>query len=141
MALLQTYALTAVVLELKMAAIAIVQGQGRMGSGLHVLPEDARMFHGGEAAAAEAPIVDRASKAWRNDLENIPIFLILAGIYVAAGLSSKAFAFYCVVFMIARILHTYTYIKAMQPWRTVSYTVGTLAMLVMMIHILVEVVL
>jgi uncharacterized MAPEG superfamily protein len=141
MALLQTYALTAIVLEIKMAAIAVVQGRGRMTSGLHVLPEDAKMFHGGAAATAEAPIVDRASRAWRNDLENIPIFLILAGIYVMAGLSAGAFAFYCVVFMVMRILHTYTYIKAIQPWRTIVYTVGTLAMFAMMIHLLVEVVL
>jgi glutathione S-transferase len=141
MALLQTYALTAIVLELKMAAIAVVQGQGRMSAGQFVLPEDAKMFHGGEAATAGAPIVHRASHAWRNDLENIPIFLILAGIYVMAGLSAKAFAFYCFVFMVMRILHTYTFIKAMQPWRTIAYTIGTLAMFAMMIHILVEVVL
>ena len=140
MALLQMYALTAVVLEFKMAAIALVQGRGRLSTGLYVLPEDAKLFSGKESAE-EAPIVDRASKAWRNDLENIPIFLILAGIYVMAGLSAKAFTFYCTVFMVTRILHTYTFIKAMQPWRTVVYTIGALTMIAMMIHILVEVVL
>ena len=140
MALLQTYALTAVVLEFKMVAIALVQGRGRLSTGLYVLPEDAKLFSGSESAH-EAPIVDRASKAWRNDLENIPIFLILAGIYVAAGLSGKAFAFYCIVFMAMRILHTYTMIKAIQPWRTVVFTIGVFAMFAMMIHILIEVVL
>ena len=140
MALLQTYALTAIVLELKMAAIALVQGQGRVSAGAFVIPEDAKLFHGTEVAS-EPPIVERASRAWRNDLENIPIFLILGWIYVAAGLSHKAFAFYCLVFTLMRIVHTYTYIKAMQPWRTVSYTIGLLAMFAMTIHILVEVVL
>jgi glutathione S-transferase len=139
MSLLQTYALTAVVLEFKMAAIALVQGRGRASTGLFVLPEDAKLFSGSESPE-EAPIVDRASKAWRNDLENIPIFLILAGIYVMAGLSGKAFAFYCIVFMATRILHTYTFIKGIQPWRTVAYTIGALAMVAMMIHILIEVV-
>jgi uncharacterized membrane protein YecN with MAPEG domain len=139
MALLQTYALTAVVLEFKMAAIALVQGRGRVSTGLFVLPEDAKLFKGTESPA-EAPIVDRASKAWRNDLENIPIFLILAGIYVAAGLSEKAFNFYCAVFMAMRIVHTYSFIKAIQPWRTVSFTIGALTMFAMMIHILIEVV-
>jgi glutathione S-transferase len=140
MALLQTYALTAIVLEVKMAAIALVQGRGRVSTGVFVLPEDAKLFSGTEAPQ-EAPIVDRASKAWRNDLENIPIFLILAGIYVMAGLSSGAFAFYCIVFMVTRILHTYTFIKGVQPWRTVVFTIGALAMFAMMIQILVEVVL
>ena len=57
-----------------------------------------------------------------------------------AGLSSKAFAFYCIIFMIARILHTYTYLNAIQPWRTVSFTIGAFAMLAMTIHLLVRVV-
>jgi glutathione S-transferase len=140
MSLLQTYALTAVVLEFKMAAIALVQGRGRLSTGLYVLPEDAKLFSG-TTSPMEAPIVDRAAKAWRNDLENIPIFLILAGIYVAAGLSARAFTFYCTVFMAMRILHTYTFIKGMQPWRTVAFTVGAFAMLAMAIHILIEVVL
>lgn len=139
MALLQTYALTAIVLELKMFSIALVQGRGRVSSGLFVLPEDARLFKGTESPT-EAPIVDRAARAWRNDLENIPIFLILAGIYVAAGLSAKAFGFYCLVFTVMRIIHTYTFIKALQPWRTVAFTIATLTMVAMMIHIFLEVI-
>jgi glutathione S-transferase len=139
MDLLRMYALSAVVLEFKMAAIALVQGRGRVSAGLFVLPEDAKLFHGAESPT-EAPIVDRASRAWRNDLENIPIFLILAGIYVMAGLSRGAFTFYCVVFMVMRIAHTYTFIKAIQPWRTVSFTIGAVVMLAMAIHILIGVV-
>jgi uncharacterized MAPEG superfamily protein len=139
MELLPMYALTAVVLEFKMAAIALVQGRGRVSTGHFVLPEDAKLFKGTEVPQ-EAPIVDRASKAWRNDLENIPIFLILAGIYVAAGLSAKAFAFYCVVFMAMRIAHTYTFINGIQPARTIVFTIGALIMFAMMIHLLIEVV-
>ncbi|HVC45330.1 MAG TPA: MAPEG family protein [Candidatus Binataceae bacterium] len=139
MALMQTFALTAVVLEFKMLAIALVQGRGRVSTGLFEIPEDAKLFHG-KFTEQEAPIVDRASRAWRNDLENIPIFLILAGIYVAAGLSGRAFAWYCGIFTVMRILHTYTYIKGIQPWRTVVYTIGLFAMIAMMIHILIGVV-
>jgi uncharacterized MAPEG superfamily protein len=138
MALMQTFALTAVVLEFKMLAIALVQGKGRVSSNQFVVPEDAKLFHGNQTEH-EAPIVDRAARAWRNDLENIPIFLILAGIYVAAGLSSKAFGWYCGIFVVMRIVHTYTYIKGIQPWRTVAYTIGLFAMIAMMIHILIEV--
>jgi glutathione S-transferase len=139
MELLPMYALTAVVLGFKMAAIALVQGRGRVSTGQFVLPEDAKLF-GGVEVPQEAPVVDRASKAWRNDLENIPIFLILAGIYVTAGLSAKAFAFYCVVFMAMRIAHTYFFIQGTQPARTIVYTVGAVVMVAMMIHILIEVV-
>jgi uncharacterized MAPEG superfamily protein len=137
--LLRMYALTAIVLTLKMAAISIAQGRARVSSSIFTNPEDAKTF-GGQQAPAEAPAVERASKAWRNDLENIPIFLILAWIYVYAGLSGGAFAFYCILFMAARIAHTICYLNAIQPGRTIAFTVGAFTMLALMIHLLVRVV-
>jgi uncharacterized MAPEG superfamily protein len=138
--LLRMYAFTAIVLAIKMASIAIVQGRARTGEGAFLNPEDAATF-GGLAVAQEPEMVQRASRAWRNDLENIPIFLILAWIYVAAGLSATAFATYCIVFMVARIIHTICYIKAIQPWRTAAFMAGAIAMLALIIHLFVGVVL
>ncbi len=140
MPLLRMYAITAIVLTLKMFANSIVQGRGRVTSGVFTIPEDAKIF-GGRVEAQEVPIVQRAAAAWRNDLENIPIFLILAWIYVAAtGLSAGAFQFYCIAFMLARIGHTFCYLNSIQPWRTASFTVGALVTLALLIHVLVEVV-
>jgi uncharacterized MAPEG superfamily protein len=140
MPLLRMYALTAIVLALKMSAIAVVQGRARTGAGVFLNPEDAKMF-GGKEVPEEPEMVQRAARAWRNDLENIPIFLILAWIYVAAGLSASAFVIYCLVFMAARIIHTICYINSIQPWRTAAFTVGALAMLALIIHLFIEVVL
>jgi uncharacterized MAPEG superfamily protein len=140
MTLLKIYAITAIILTLKMAAISIAQGRGRVGTSIFVNPEDAQLFHGQEAAA-EAPAVQRASRAWRNDLENIPIFLILAWIYVAAGLQITAFVIYCVIFMLCRIVHTVCYLNSVQPTRTIAFTIGAFTMLAMMIHIFIGVVL
>lgn len=140
MTLLRMYALTAIVLSLKMAAISVVQGSTRAKSGIFVNPEDARTF-GVKEAPAEAPMVDRAAKAWRNDLENIPIFLILAWIYVSAGLSAAAFVVYCIIYMLARIAHTVCYLKGLQPYRTISFTIGTIVMLVIIIQLFIGVVL
>jgi glutathione S-transferase len=137
--LLQMYAITAIILALKMAAISIVQGRARTKAGVFTNPEDAKAF-GGQQASAEVPMVERANRAWRNDLENIPIFLILAWIYVSAGLAPLAFVIYCVVFMIARVIHTTCYLNAIQPWRTIAFTIGSLAMLAMIIQLFVNVV-
>jgi uncharacterized MAPEG superfamily protein len=137
--LLRMYAITAIVLALKMAAISVVQGRTRASAGSYTNPEDAKAF-GASLTTAEAPMIERASKAWRNDLENIPIFLIIAWIYVYAGLSAGAFVIYCLVFMAARVFHTICYLNAIQPARTIAYTVGAVAMLVMMIHIFIGVV-
>jgi glutathione S-transferase len=139
MELLRMYALTAIVLALKMASIAIVQGRARTGAGHFLNPEDAAAF-GGTAVVQEPEMVQRASRAWRNDLENIPIFLILAWIYVAAGLSPTAFTIYCVVFMVARIAHTICYINAIQPWRTVAFVAGAIAMVALIVQLFLKVV-
>jgi uncharacterized MAPEG superfamily protein len=138
--LLQIYALTAIILALKMAAISVVQGIARTQAKKFVNPEDARTL-GGEAVAQEVEKVQRAARAWRNDLENIPIFLILAWVYVAAGLSTTPLLIYCAVFVIARILHTVCYLNAVQPLRTISYTIGALAQLALIINLITRVVL
>jgi uncharacterized MAPEG superfamily protein len=139
MMLLRIYALTAIVLAIKMASIAIVQGRARTGAGAFLNPEDAATF-GGTTVRDEPEMVQRASRAWRNDLENIPIFLILAWIYVAAGLSATAFAIYCIAFMVARIAHTICYINSIQPWRTASFMLGAIATLALIIHLFIDVV-
>ena len=140
MTLLRIYALTAIVLTLKMSAISVVQGRARVAVGIFVNPEDARTFQASEGPA-DAPAVQRASRAWLNDLENIPIFLILCGIYVAAGLSTIAFVIYCLVFTVARIAHTIFYLNSIQPMRTISYTVGAITAMALMIHLFIGVVL
>jgi len=139
-ALLRMYAITAIVLALKMSAISVVQGRARVAAGIFVNPEDAKTFRASQAPI-EAPAVQRASRAWLNDLENIPMFLILCGIYVGAGLSSTAFAIYCVVFVVARIAHTFFYLNSIQPMRTIAYTVGAVTTMALMIHLFVGIVL
>src|SRR6266851_6962769 len=139
MTLLQIYTLTAIVLALKMSAVSVVQGVARTSAGIFVNPEDAKTF-GAKHAAEDAPAVLRASRAWRNDLENIPLFLILGWIYVAAGLSSSKFLAYCAIFVVARIAHTICYINSIQPVRTISYTAGALVSLVLMVHLFIGVV-
>ena len=136
MPLLRIYALTAIVLAIKMSANSVVQGRARTAAKVFVNPEDAKMF-GGTAAALEDEMVQRAARVWHNDLENIPIFLILALVYAIAGLSTTAFVIYCLGFTIARILHTILYFNASQPGRTISYAVGALISLALMIHLLV----
>jgi uncharacterized MAPEG superfamily protein len=140
MTLLQIYALTAIVLTLKMSAVSVAQGRARVAAGIFVNPEDAKTFKASEGPS-DAPSVQRASRAWLNDLENIPIFLILCGIYVAAGLSTTAFVIYCVVFTVARIAHTFFYLNGIQPMRTISFTIGAITATALMIHLFIGVVL
>jgi uncharacterized MAPEG superfamily protein len=122
-----------------MSAISVVQGVARTRAGVFINPEDAKTF-GAQPAAEEAPMVKRGARAWHNDLENIPIFLILGWIYVTAGLSVNAFFVYCAIFVVARIVHTICYLNAIQPLRTIAFTVGALTTLAMLIQLLAKVV-
>src|SRR5580693_2467789 len=135
----QFYALTTVILFFKMFAISIVQGIGRVNAKQFVTAEDARFFAHAPPAPDEAPIVKRAAMAWRNDLENIPIFLFLGLIYVTLGIWPEGAYIYFSIFVIARILHTVAYLRGMQPARTIFYAIGIIICVILSIQILIAV--
>jgi glutathione S-transferase len=132
----QFYALITVILFFKMFALSGVQARGRLSTKTFVTAEDARYFAGSEPAPDEAPIVKRAAMAWRNDLENIPIFLFLAMIYVTLGCWPAGAFIYFSIFAMARILHSVVFLRGLQPWRTIFYGFGIMICVILSIHIL-----
>ena len=132
----QFYALTTVILFFKMLSISLVQGAGRISTKTFVTPEDARFFAHAPPAQEDVPIVKRASNAWRNDLENIPIFLFLGLIYVTLGLWPEGAYIYFTIFVVARILHTITFLLGLQPWRTIFFTFGMAVCVILSVQIL-----
>ncbi|MGD0120374.1 MAG: MAPEG family protein [Candidatus Binatus sp.] len=135
----QFYSLITVILFFKMFANSVVQGLARTGTKTYVTPEDARFFGAPAPAADELPIVKRAAACWRNDLENIPIFLFLALIYVTLGCWPQGAFIYFTIFVIARILHTFAYMRGMQPARTIAYSIGLVICFIVSVHILIAV--
>ncbi len=135
----QFYALTTVILFFKMLANSIVQGIGRVNAKAFVTAEDARFFAQASPVPDEAPIVKRAIMCWRNDLENIPIFLFLGLIYVTLGCWPEGVYIYFTIFVVARILHTFAYLNGMQPWRTIFFTIGMTMCVALSIQILMAV--
>ncbi|SHF37254.1 glutathione S-transferase [Modicisalibacter ilicicola DSM 19980] len=121
------YAISAVVLFFKMFANSLYQAYHRIGKQAFKTPEDAR-FVGRTPLDEELAPVQRAAMAWRNDLENIPIFLALGVAYGWVGASPGAAGWLFMTFTAARILHTIFYLMALQPWRTIAYGVGILCL-------------
>jgi glutathione S-transferase len=117
-------ALPAAVLFLKMFAISGYQGFHRITKKAFQNPEDARVFGRNEPLPAELPQVQRAALAWRNDLENIPMFLILVLVWLGMGASADAVSIYCWTFVAARVVHTVVFLAGLQPWRTLAYSLG-----------------
>jgi glutathione S-transferase len=137
----QFYSLITVVLFFKMLANSIIQGLGRVNTKTFTNPEDASFFGAPAPAIEEAPTVKRAAAVWRNDLENIPIFLFLGSMYVTLGCWSGGAYIYFSIFVGARILHTVAYMQGMQPSRTVFYSIGLAMCVIISIHILLAVLL
>lgn len=129
------YALATVLLFFKMFATSAYQGFHRIGKKTFKTPEDAA-FVGQEPAKEELPQVQRAAKAWLNDLENIPIFLGLGLVYILVNASADHAFWLFMVFTGARYLHTLFYLASMQPWRTVAYAIGIVCLFIMSIQIL-----
>ncbi|MDF9757783.1 putative MAPEG superfamily protein [Pseudomonas sp. TE6288] len=125
---LSIYACCVVVLFIKMLAISCYQGYFRLRYLAFTNSEDAAVFRR-SACPAELPQVTRAAQAWRNDLENIPMFIALAGLAVALEAPAASTAWLSGVFTVARVLHTVTYLARLQPWRTLSYGVGVLCLI------------
>lgn len=125
---LSVYALCLVALFAKMVGLSCYQGYFRLRFVAFTNPEDAAVFKR-SAQPAERPEVLRAARAWANDLENVPLFLALAGTAIALGSPAPPFVWLCGGFTVARVLHTLAYLAGVQPWRTVFYGAGLLCLI------------
>ena len=125
---LNVYALCVIVLILKMFAISCYQGWFRLRHRAFTNAEDAAVFNR-VAREAELAQVNRASRAWANDLENIPTFFALGGLAIAMNAPASITAVLSILFTVARVLHTVAYLRGIQPWRTVFYGIGITCLL------------
>ncbi len=135
----QPLVLFAVLLILKMGAVAFITSNERRKAKVVLNPEDVGVNPGSLAQSEEAASTLRAKRAHLNDVENIPVFLVLAVIFTFAGCSATAGWAYFGVYFAARLLHTVFYLKAVQPWRTAAFGVGQLTQLGMMVQLLMQV--
>jgi microsomal prostaglandin-E synthase 1 len=135
---LRLYALCAVILVLKMFVVSMYSGVVRGRLKVAMNPEDAARF-GTQLVETEPAEVARVLRAHRNDLENIPGFLLLGLVAVMMGAPALALKISLIVFTAARVAHSIAYLKSMQPWRSMTFGVGVLSMLTVMGLVLVRV--
>ena len=135
---LRLYALCAVLLIIKMFAVGFYTAATRARLKVAMNPEDAAKF-GSQLTDAEPPEVARVLRAHRNDLENIPGFLIVGLVAVLLGAPAVPLKVALIVYTAARVGHSIAYIRSMQPWRTVCFGLGTLALVTTMVLVLIRV--
>jgi uncharacterized MAPEG superfamily protein len=109
----------------KTSATSVLQVASRLRARTFLLPEDARML-GVKPVDEEAEIVRRFAGVWRNDMENLPLFLALALAYVLAGAPASVAWWLFGAYVALRYLHSGAYLAGLQPGRALCY-LGSLA--------------
>jgi prostaglandin-E synthase 1 len=119
------YGLTVTLLCLNLLLLWIASGATRAKVGIAINPEDGVRFQV-PVADVDPPAVARILRAHRNSEAVIYPFLLLGLIYVLAGGAITLAAPIFAVFVIARFAHTWFYLAAKQPWRSISFGVSLL---------------
>ena len=130
------YALVALLLILKMFAVAFYVAALRVRRKVFSAPEDYETFDAAPRATADEEI-ERARRAHLNDLENILPFLAAGLLYALTAPSMGVARVYFWGFLLARVFHTVAYIGGLQPHRTIAYAVGIVLTIAMTIQTLV----
>ena len=95
--------------------------------------EDAEWL-GGAHNPVDPDHIGRIGRAHRNDLENLLLFAITGGIVLLLGAAPLAITIYALGFLLARLLHTLAYLKAMPLLRRNAYTLGFVIIIAQAVH-------
>ena len=129
--MLWAYALTSLILSLNLLTLWVSSGAKRARIGVAINPEDAARY-GAPLSENDPPEVARYLRAHRNAEATIYPFLALGAAYVAMGGTGAVALPVFAVFVCARVAHSFVYLRALQPWRTVAFAVSMLAIVVLM---------
>jgi uncharacterized MAPEG superfamily protein len=132
------YALFAVGLSTLLLALDGGGGVARAFSKTSPNPEDLTTVSKGAKLAEQDPeTVARVMRAHRNALANVVPFLLLTLVYVLMGATAKHVLWVMSAFSAARLVHAIVYVRAKQPWRTLSFVVGQLCTGVVAVRIVI----
>lgn len=126
-------AIVALVTHVKLFVLAAIQGVTRVSTRRFMKPEDAAYFGRGAAPASEEhPRVVHAQRAIDNEIENLPTFALALVAYAALRGSGVFALTIAAVFLLARIAHSWFYVRPTQPHRNRAYILGQLATFILL---------
>jgi glutathione S-transferase len=131
----KTFAVAATFIGLHLLLLALWTGTVRTLRKVFVVPEDAALNHA-TAASAEHADVQRVLRAHANLIENAVPFLIIGLLYVSTGASACGAQVLMYGFVAARVAHTGFYLARRQPYRTISFALGVIAIGTMAVQVL-----
>jgi prostaglandin-E synthase 1 len=128
------YALTCVALSCNLLFLWAYSGAARNKVKSTPNPEDAARF-GATLGDIDPPGIARVLRAHANAQASIVPFLALGLVYVLAGGPLGPAVLYFAVFTVARWLHSWAYLGARQPLRTIVFVVASLSLLALTVHV------
>ena len=128
------YAVCSVIISMELLLLGAMTAATRAKHQGFLNPEDGSVSKGDAhfVDGVEHPDTARVQRAHRNLLESAPIFFAIGLIAVLIGASPLGIEICCGAFAAARVLHAIVYIRGLQPWRTLFFAIGTVALIVMM---------
>ncbi|XP_059049075.1 uncharacterized protein LOC131844258 [Achroia grisella] len=126
-----SYAFYSGVLALKTLGVAILTGRTRYRKKVFANEEDTKSTKG--IVKLDDPDVERVRRAHLNDLENIPAFWLIGGLYLTTAPDTALAVNLFRAYTVGRILHTIVYaVKPLpQPARGISFGIPYLIMIYM----------
>ncbi|XP_013186460.1 microsomal glutathione S-transferase 1-like [Amyelois transitella] len=134
----QSYAFYSGVLALKTLGMSVLTSRVRHSKKVFANEEDAKLDKRG-VVKFDDPDVERVRRAHLNDLENIPAFWVLGGLYLTTGPSAETATNLFRAYAAGRVLHTLVYaVKPLpQPARGIAFGIPFLIMIFMGIKVVV----
>ncbi len=130
------FTLTVVVNVLNLTVLWNLSGVARGKSKTTLNPEDAASFAtGAQVVDSEPPAVARVLRAHRNTFDNALPFLVLALTFAMQRPDPLEAQILFGAFTAARVLYSVTYLTGLQPWRSISYFIGVLATLALLVEV------
>ncbi|XP_060873375.1 microsomal glutathione S-transferase 1-like [Metopolophium dirhodum] len=123
--LFRTYVFYTAILVLKVLAMAPLTAKQRFAKMVFANPEDAKMNSKSKVKYDDADI-ERVRRAHLNDLENIPLFIIVCFGYLLTSPNAFIATNLIRLFVASRIIHTIVYAVVVlpQPARGLSWFAG-----------------
>ena len=126
------YVAASLALMLNVLFLWVYSGVVRSRTKTVVNAEDSKVAKGAGLVDADPPEVARVLRAHRNAVDNILPFLVSGLLFVIVGGGVKAALVIFPAFVVFRVLHSYAYLQAKQPFRTLAFVAGLVTTLVLM---------
>merc|ERR1711879_3973 len=124
------YAVCVCILIFKMFFVAFLTAAKRFQTKSFSNPED-----NGRKNVKSDDRVERVRRVHLNDLENIPLFIFAGFLFLSTNPGASG-AYYFYVFTAARVLHTISYLLALQPFRAIFFFVGVVDTVAMCVQVM-----